>query len=339
MPVAAVLCKSSVSYNLALLTQVSALPLYQLPLPPQATMNFLSSNSRLEGLDCDLFPAIRLWIKRDDLLHPVVSGNKFRKLKYPLRHAQQQGLALASMGGLWSNHLHALAFASRAAGLASFALVRGHLNASKELPASLADCVAQGMQLRFVDRIAYRRLREENDYWKTWLTAPLPPMLWLPEGGSSPLAVQGMAELIAELDFIPEHIILPCGTGTSLAGLVAGLAGRSHVIGIACVNQASAMRTQVQELLAQTGFAHLNNFTILEGYEHGGFAKTSPALLAFCSQFTAQTSIELDAIYTGKMFYALKQLCEQNYFAKNSRVIAIHTGGLQGNRSGILGGK
>lgn len=299
-------------------------------------MPLLSHSSPLEKVSCSLFPQIQLWIKRDDLLHPTVSGNKFRKLKYNLAQAREHRPTLISMGGAWSNHLHALAHAAQLHGLSSIGLVRGLYAANSPLNATLVDCHDAGMQLHFVSRDDYRVLRDQPLAWQRWANGNPDDYLWLPEGGSNAQAIAGVAELVPELIHdlgdTPNTIILPCGTGATLAGVVAGLNGSARVIGIAAVNNAAYLSQQVQQLLRDAASPAHDNFEILLDFTHGGFAKTTPALMQFCEHFFAETQIQLEPVYSGKMFYALAKLCRQGKFAPGERVVAIHTGGLQGLR-------
>jgi 1-aminocyclopropane-1-carboxylate deaminase len=299
-------------------------------------MSLLSFSSPLEPLLNDVFPNIQLWMKRDDLLHPSVSGNKFRKLKYNLIQAHENRPILISMGGAWSNHLHALAHAAQLLGLSAVGLVRGLHAAHSPLNATLSDCQSAGMQLQFVSRDDYRTLRDQPDFWRNWITQDPKEYLWLSEGGSNSLALTGMAELVDELrqdlGSTPDTVVLACGTGASLAGILAGLRGQGRVIGIAAVSNAGYLRQQVQQLLLDAGQPAYQNFEILLDFAHGGFAKTSPALLQFCEQFSQQTQIPVEPVYTGKMLFALAELCRSGKFVKGESVVAVHTGGLQGLR-------
>lgn len=335
---------------------------------------FLSQPSPISHIHCAFFHNVDLWIKRDDLLHATVSGNKFRKLKYPLlalhdlhnhiqhihsihqkQHEQQpvqkhenqhenqlkQPLqdkqlskpTVISMGGAWSNHLHALAHAAKLMNLNSIGLVRG---LQKIITPTLQDCIDQGMQLHFVSRDDYRRLREDNKAWQEFVPTDFSTQLteptWLPEGGSTPEALRGVAELIDELPFIPDTIVVACGTATTLAGLVAGMQGRGRVVGIAAVHNAHYLNQQVHDLLQHAHLPAYTNFEILHDYHHGGFAKVNEGLLQFCDQFTLENNIPIEPIYTGKLFYAIAQLVQSNFFKPNEKILAIHTGGLQGKR-------
>ncbi|MEB0138861.1 MULTISPECIES: 1-aminocyclopropane-1-carboxylate deaminase/D-cysteine desulfhydrase [unclassified Undibacterium] len=280
-----------------------------------------------------LFPQLQLWIKRDDLLHPQVSGNKFRKLKFPLQALAGQPAHLVSMGGLWSNHIHALAHAAAAAGLASSALIRGQAGMHS---AMLDDCRALGMQIHFVDRLGYRALRSEAEAWRRHVPADASAYHWLPEGGSSAAALHGVAELVAEtqaqLGFLPEVVALACGSGATTAGVLAGLQGHSAVLAVAVLKNAHYLHAEMARLLLEAGYPAYPNYRLLTTFHHGGYAKTSAALLAFCQRFEAETGILIEPVYTGKMLYALHVLCHAGYFRRGTRLLAIHTGGLQGLR-------
>jgi 1-aminocyclopropane-1-carboxylate deaminase len=304
-------------------------------------MNFLSHSSPLQYVHSALFPGIKLWVKRDDLLHPQVSGNKFRKLKYPLLSLKDDlhRHTIVSMGGFWSNHLHALAHAGRLSAIQTIGLVRGLRDHSSPLSACLRDCMEAGMQLHFLSRLEYRQLRDNPSAWQRWVDRSPSEYLWLPEGGSSSAAVRGVSELVAEileeLEEPPEQIILACGTGATLAGVVAGVESRSKVIGIAAVQNTHYLPNDVDNLLSLAGFPPAENFRILHNFTHGGFAKTSPDLLKFCDEFSSETLIPIEPVYTGKMFYALHQLCLMGEFKPSEKIVAIHTGGLQGKRGFI----
>jgi 1-aminocyclopropane-1-carboxylate deaminase len=298
-------------------------------------MLFLSQTSPLSQIHSALFPQIQLWVKRDDLLHPDVSGNKFRKLKYPLRLAKEHNMQVISMGGAWSNHLHALAHAGNLLGLRTTGLVRG-LHNHHATTATLTDCVNLGMQLKFVSRETYRELRDDANAWQTHISGMREQTLWLPEGGSTVAAMRGLAELVDELPFIPDLIVVACGTATSLAGIVAGLRGRSQVIGIAAVSNAQYLEQQVHRLLFETGCPPYKNFVIRHEFHGGGFAKVTPELSAFCAQFEAETALEIEPVYTGKMFYALHAMAHSGELNHTTRVVAIHTGGLQGKRGYLM---
>ncbi len=282
-----------------------------------------SQLTKLEDTLLDKYQ-IELWIKRDDLLHPIISGNKWRKVKYILHHALTLGTdTLISMGGSHSNHLHALAYTGRLLGLKTIGLIRGE---ATETP-TLRDMQHWGMELNFVSRSEYRLLRQ----YKQWYELPnlKSGQYWLPEGGAQTLALQGVAELVQEIDNDYDVLCVPCGTGTTLAGLVGAVAENVTLIGFAALKNAQFLNADVQTLLPRT----VSNWQINLDYHFGGFAKTNVELLKFIARFENHTQIPLDPIYTGKMLYALYDLIQKRRFQPQQRIIALHTGGLQGKRA------
>ena len=275
---------------------------------------------------------VELLIKRDDLLHPVISGNKWRKLKYCLNHALYLGAdTLVSMGGAYSNHLHALAFAGKALGIKTVGLVRGEQ--PLVLNPTLHDLQNWGMELRFVSRSEYRQLRSYKSHDS--LPGLKPGEYWLPEGGAMALALQGVAEAVAEINIAYDVLATACGTGTTLAGLLAATPPAVRVLGVAALKNAGFLLNDVQLLLA-TQQLTAENWEIALDYHHGGFAKTTPDLLAFIRQFNENHGVQLEPVYTGKLMFAVFDLLRQGYFKPGQRIIALHTGGLQGNRVNCL---
>ncbi|MBI3286080.1 MAG: pyridoxal-phosphate dependent enzyme [Burkholderiales bacterium] len=292
-------------------------------------MLFTDRVSPCQRVESSLFGRVQLWIKRDDMLHPQVSGNKFRKLKYPLRALQGRAPHLVTMGGPWSNHLHALAHAAALYGYPATALVRGSAGMHS---ATLDDCRRLGMQVQFVSRIAYRQLRDDSEQWRLHLAAITERHVWLPEGGSAPSALRGVAELVGELPFVPDAVVVASGTGATLAGLVAGMRGRGRLFGVAALKNAGYLRTEIAALLQAAGYEDNRNYELLTDCHCGGYGKTTPALLQFCAQFSRETGIALEPVYTGKMLFALQQLARAGVFSAQEKVLAVHTGGLQGAR-------
>lgn len=311
----------------------------------QSQSLFTFSVSPCQQVVSRFFPGIELWVKRDDLLHPQVSGNKFRKLKYPLQQLAGRSPTLVTMGGVWSNHLHATAHAAALAGWPSIGLVRA---APEMQTATLDDCRALGMQIIPVTRDAYRVLREQAEAWRSQLAphmaADMPGVaevaeadyVWLPEGGSTADALHGVAELvdeaIAQTGFVPDSIVLACGTGATLAGVLAGLRGRSQVLGIAALKNAAYLHEDIAGLLRQAAYPAYDNYALLTEHHHGGYAKAPLALREFCQVFSAETGIAIEPVYTGKVLYALMQLCQSGQWQGGKRVLMVHTGGLQGAR-------
>jgi 1-aminocyclopropane-1-carboxylate deaminase len=268
---------------------------------------------------------VELWMKRDDLLHPIISGNKWRKLKYILEHALSLNAdTLISMGGAYSNHLHALAYTGKLLDLKTIGLIRGEAPAI--LTPTLQDIQQWGMELKFVSRSDYRLLRQ----YRQWHDLPdlKAQQYWITEGGAQALALKGVAELAEEIDIAYDTLCVPCGTATTLAGIVNAVASDITVIGFAALKNAAFLNNDVNALLPR----HCDNWQINLDYHFGGFAKTSPLLLAFIERFEAISQIPLEPVYTGKMLYGLYELIQKGYFKPNQRIIALHTGGLQGKR-------
>ena len=274
---------------------------------------------------------VRLLLWRDDLLNPDLPGNKARKLKYNLQQARAEGHAhLLTFGGAYSNHLAAVAAAGRLYGFTTTGLVRGE--AHHPLNPTLARCVADGMQLHYLDRTSYRR-RSEPDFLAE-MQQQFGPAYLLPEGGTNALALRGVAELIIELrqhtDF--DAVAVAAGTGGTLAGLALGLAEASHparAVGVAALKGGDFLRAEVEALTLAASGAALTNYELHTGYHFGGYAKLPAELRAFIRQFEADYGVLLDPIYTGKLLFGVLDLIEQGHFTPGSTVVAVHTGGLQ----------
>ena len=274
---------------------------------------------------------VRLLLCRDDLLNPDLPGNKARKLKYNLLAAREQGhTRLLTFGGAYSNHLAAVAAAGRLYGFDTIGLVRGEEHTP--LNPTLARCVADGMQLHYLDRTTYRR-RTEPEFLAELQQAYGAAYL-LPEGGTNALALRGVAELIGELrqytDF--DAIAVAAGTGGTLAGLVVGLAEAPYpatVIGIAALKGASFLRPEIDALTQAATGQPLTNYELHLDYHFGGYAKLPPELRTFIENFEADFGVLLDPIYTSKLLVGVLDLIERGHFALGSTVVAVHTGGLQ----------
>ncbi len=268
---------------------------------------------------------IELWMKRDDLLHPIISGNKWRKLKYQLDHALSSGAdSLISMGGAYSNHLHALAYVAKVLGLQSTGFIRGEK--PETLTPTLCDMQNWGMELKFVSRSDYRLLRQYKG--SRDLPGLKPRQYWLPEGGTQTLALKGVSELVGEIDVAYDILCAPCGTGATLAGIINAAPEQVSVTGFAALKNAGFLQNDVESLLTRP----CTNWLINHNYHFGGFANTSAELMAFITDFEDKTGIPLEPVYTGKMIYALFDLIAKHTFKPGQRIIAVHTGGLQGKR-------
>lgn len=269
---------------------------------------------------------VQLWIKRDDLLHPIIAGNKWRKLKYLLNDALINGAdTLVSMGGAYSNHLHALAFAGKCLGLKTIGYVRGE--PPDIFNPTLRDLQRWGMDLRFVSRGEYKELRAYKHNDLPGLSAN---QYWVPEGGANSLALKGLAEIAGEITMEYDHLLVACGTGTTLAGLISAAPVTCRITGIAALKGADFLQEDVKRLLRQN--QTYTNWQIVHDYHFGGFAKSTPELQQFVRQFDAIHNVSLEPVYTGKLLFAVFDLLQKGYFKPCQRVVVLHTGGLQGAR-------
>ncbi|WP_316811043.1 1-aminocyclopropane-1-carboxylate deaminase/D-cysteine desulfhydrase [Pedobacter heparinus] len=280
---------------------------------------FVAIHSPLQSLN--FFSGHQVMVKRDDLIDPFISGNKWRKLKYILAEANQnQKTHLVTFGGTYSNHLVAAAAACSRTGLKSTAFVRGE-PAENEM---LLLCRLYGMQLIFTDRLSYKNktLLFDQHFGQNQ------DAFFVDEGGAGAHAVKGCAEIIAELPADIDHLFCAAGTGTTAAGLLKGiqthqLKTKLHVIPVLKGGDFIA-----DEILKYTG--NNDQLTLHTEYHFGGYAKTTPVLIEFIKQFVAHTGLMIDPVYTAKMFYALADLLQNHYFKPNAKIVALHTGGLLG---------
>ena len=274
---------------------------------------------------------VRLLLWRDDLVNPDLPGNKARKLRYNLIAARQQGHhALLTFGGAYSNHIAAVAAAGRLFGFNTIGLIRGDEPAAgAALNPTLAQAAANGMALHYLDRTAYRR-RAEPAFIAEQLVR-FGPAYVLPEGGTNALALPGCAEVVAEIRQQVEFdaLAVAVGTGGTLAGLLTGLAGRQHAVGVAALKNGGFLRAEMDALTQATAGLAFDNYSLQTSYHFGGYAKYSAELLAFIQQFRVRHGVLLDPIYTGKLLFGVLDLIGKGYFRRGSTVVAIHTGGQQ----------
>jgi 1-aminocyclopropane-1-carboxylate deaminase len=266
---------------------------------------------------------IEVWLKRDDLIHPDLPGSKWRKLKYNLAEARRAGQrTLLTFGGAYSNHLRATAAAGCHFGFATIGVVRGeeHL----PLNPSLSFAVRHGMRLAYLDRGEYRRKTEPELI--AGLRRELGEFYLLPEGGSNSLAVRGCAELPAEIGLDFDVICCPVGTGATLAGLAAGLAGSARAIGFAVLKGAEFLDDDVADLQLATFGRRTENWRIEQGFHFGGYARRNSELDAFVADFAVRHGHELDWVYVAKMLYGVFALARSGAFSPGTRVVAVITG-------------
>jgi 1-aminocyclopropane-1-carboxylate deaminase len=279
-------------------------------------------------LPLQLPDGITLWLKRVDQVHPQVLGNKFYKLKNNLIEARRQGQqTLLTFGGAYSNHIAAVAAAGQAKGFNTIGIIRGEELADKVADNSvLAQAAAQGMQLHFVSRSHYRS--KSDSAFIAELHAQFGDFYLLPEGGTNALAVQGCSEILTPQDK-HDFDVLCCavGTGGTIAGIIESSHPSQRVLGFPALK-----RNFLQPDIAQ--WTMRDNWDLCLDYHFGGYAKSTPALLAFVEDFQRQTGIVIEPIYTGKMLYGILDLIGQGYFPPRSRILAIHTGGVRFGSTG-----
>jgi 1-aminocyclopropane-1-carboxylate deaminase len=266
---------------------------------------------------------VTLWIKRDDLIHPEIMGNKWRKLKYNLQYARENGFGtIVTMGGAYSNHIAATAAAGREFGFETIGIIRGD-ELQPHSNATLRAASEHGMVLRFVDRQTYREWRDQPGI----LRNRYPDAYLLPEGGTNALALQGVAELVDEIQIPFDTIVTPVGTGGTLAGIVQGLKGSSHALGIS-VLKGDFIRHDVQRILDGSHIKR-DNFSIQTGYHRGGYGQADEEFLTFIREIRNTSGLTLDPIYTGKAFFGVLDMVKQGVMNKQV-IVFLHTGGLQG---------
>jgi 1-aminocyclopropane-1-carboxylate deaminase len=228
--------------------------------------------------------------------------------------------------------LHALAYVGKYLGIKTIGIIRGER--PEPLIPTLLDMESWGMELRFVSRSDYRLVRN----YKGWHSLPniKPNEYWLPEGGANPLALKGVAEIINEINIPYDALCVACGTGGTLAGLINSVPPHVSVLGFAALKVGLKndrfLDSDVKSLLKASMQIDCHNWDIIYDYHKGGFAKTDPTLNMFITDFKEKTSIQLEPVYTGKMMYGIYDLIAKGYFKPGQRIIALHTGGLQGNR-------
>jgi 1-aminocyclopropane-1-carboxylate deaminase len=263
-------------------------------------------------------------------------GNKSFKLAHYFDEARHRGISrLVSFGGVWSNHLHALAAAGQHHGIATIGIVRG--DECGEDTAMLADARRCGMRLLPVSREEYRQ--RHTVAYQQQLLAQFGPCLLIPEGGASVMGAMGcaaIAELIREHAPLARTIAVPVGTGTTLAGLAAGLDEHRELFGISALRGAFDLDERVRDLVDALGHGvgsgHCARWRVLHDFHCGGFARVDSPLREFMLAFEAMHRVSLEPVYTGKMLFAIHQLRKRGEWDTNSPVLAIHTGGLQGRR-------
>ena len=268
--------------------------------------------------------SIKLFMLRLDLLDETISGNKWFKLKNNFETAKELGLRnILTFGGAFSNHIAATAKACKMAGFNAVGIIRGE----EIMNPTLIEAEKNGMELRFVERGLYRDNAQLMTFLKT--VYPLEKYLVIPEGGANTQGVQGCTEIIKYIKIPFDCVALSCGTGTTISGITKTLNEKQLALGFSALKGGGFLNEVVK--------AHLINeqhhrFKIFENYHFGGYAKYTSELLSFMNEFKNNNGFELDFVYTAKMVFGLLDLIKQHYFAENTVIVAIHSGGLQGNQ-------
>lgn len=271
----------------------------------------------------DLPKGITLEIKREDLLHPFVSGNKFRKLKYNILQAKAENQSvLLTFGGAFSNHIAAVAYAGKEQGFETIGVIRGDELRDKisENP-TLSFAQECGMRFEFVTREAYRHKTETA--FIEQLQVKFGSFYLVPEGGTNDLAVKGCEEILTEFDAHFDFVCSAVGTGGTISGLINSALPHQKVLGFPAL-KGDFLQNEIHK------FVNNKNWELITDYHFGGYGKVTTEFIEWMNWFYAQTGIPLDPIYTGKMVFGVMDLIQRNYFSPKSKILMIHTGGLQG---------
>lgn len=270
------------------------------------------------------FPnAISVQIKREDLIHPFVSGNKFRKLKYNLLQAKTENHdTLLTFGGAFSNHIAAVAFAGKEKGFKTIGIIRGdELEGKVDENPTLSFAQNCGMQLEFISREEYR-LKSEVSFIEN-LKQNFGSFYLIPEGGTNDLAIKGCQEILTPEDADFDYICCSIGTGGTISGIINSALPHQKVLGFPAL-KGDFLKEEI------CNFVQNENWELLTDYHFGGYGKVNEELIQFINQFYTENQIPLDPIYTGKMVFGVIDLIQKNYFPAESKILLIHTGGIQG---------
>lgn len=270
---------------------------------------------------------VTVLLKRLDLTHPEISGNKWYKLKYNLLFAKENGYeTLLSFGGAYSNHIHALAAAGKLFGFKTIGIIRGEEHFP--LNSTLQSASDNGMMIHYLDRKSYRK--KDTDEINDALKKSFGNFYLIPEGGSNALAVKGCSEIVKSIDIHFDYLCAPCGTGGTLAGLICGCNNSKKIIGFPVLKGGQFLLKDISELVYNFSGQYFSNWKLQTEYHFEGYAKLSSSLIKFIFEFEKLNKIELEPIYTGKMLFGIADLIRKNFFETNSVIAVIHTGGLQG---------
>ncbi len=270
---------------------------------------------------------VELAVKRLDLVHPAISGNKFFKLIYNLEKAKsEEKTKILTFGGAFSNHIYATSQAAKAENLEAIGIIRGEK--PEPLNTTLSSAKEAGMQLHFIDRTTYRKKAEPE--FLAGLKEKFGDYYLIPEGGTNGLAIQGTSEILGSEDQQFSFICSSIGTGGTFAGLYSSLSEKQILLGFSSL-KGEFIQNEISDLMGAYQLGSQGSYEIFTNYHFGGYAKHTQELIDFIWWFYESFGILLDPIYTGKMALGLWELIRTGYFPKGSKILMIHTGGLQGN--------
>lgn len=286
-------------------------------------MNFKTELSVNQPIKLDSKFKVQLFIKREDRIHTFISGNKYRKLKYNIEAAKKQKCkTLLTFGGVFSNHIAAVASVGKEFGFETIGIIRGEELLEKVTSnPTLKFAQECGMHFKFVSREIYRN-KENQDFIQD-LKNEFSDFYLLPEGGANVLAIKGCEEILTETDLNFDYICCSVGTGGTISGLINCSKPSQQILGFSAL-KGSFLKEDIGK------FANKQNWQLLTDYHFGGYAKINEALISFINEFEKNHNVLLDPVYTGKMMFGIFDLIEKGYFSEGSKILAIHTGGLQG---------
>lgn len=288
---------------------------------------YISENHKIE-LPILTQRNVELYIKREDEIHPFVSGNKFRKLKYNLAEAKKQNkTTLLTFGGAFSNHIVATAVAGNLNGFKTIGIIRGEelandLEKTLAENATLREAHQNGMTFKFISRADYRNKEQTNLIAD--LSKEFGDFYLIPEGGTNQLAIKGCEEILTNQDAIFDYICSAVGTGGTISGVINSLQDHQKCLGFPAL-KGSFLEEEIKNYVKSE-----ENWSLQTDYHFGGYAKYNDDLIRFINTFKNQSNILLDPVYTAKMVYGILDLIGKNHFSSKTKILAIHTGGLQG---------
>jgi|SRR5690606_4101279 len=281
----------------------------------QSEIQFLTKSNEVE-----------LQILREDQIHPNISGNKFRKLKYNLEEFSKGNYdAILTFGGAYSNHISAVAAAGKEFDIKTIGIIRGEELAEKiaENP-TLRFARNCGMQFKFISREQYRN--KSNPAFLEELKSEFDNIYILPEGGTNELAIKGCEEILGNHTRGFDFICCPVGTGGTISGLINSAENHQKILGFPALKDSDFLNEEIKN------WTKPSHFRLISDYHFGGYAKIKPELLTFINGFKDEFNVNLDVIYTGKMMFGIFQLIQNGFFPEGSKILAVHTGGIQGNK-------